>query len=415
MKLTKRTLETLACDPNRKDRIHFDDDLPGFGLRVTAAGGKMWLIQYRASGIIRRMKIGNATILEPDKARILAKELLGRVAGGSDPFAEKQANIEAARQAARKVADDVRADDLTLRRLIDAYDDKYASRKRSGTESIRAIRFGFASWLDRPANSFSIPEMVNRFDAMVENQGGPMANRTLAYARKMFNWAVARQMIPASPLAGLPAPAIERSRDRTLSTEELKAVWIACEGLSYPLSQMIKILLLTLQRRSEVAEMRWPELSNDLSTWTIPAERAKNGKAHIVHLSSQAQEALATIHRIAHCPFVFTTTGKTPVSGFSKAKATLDAMSRVGHWRLHDFRRTGVTALADMGFAPHVCDRLLNHVSGTISGVAAVYQRSEFLIERKRALEAWGTHIEGLTNRYSLTSKIVRLDNSQAA
>ncbi|MGH7226100.1 MAG: site-specific integrase, partial [Gemmataceae bacterium] len=190
-----------------------------------------------------------------------------------------------------------------------------------------------------------------------------------------------------------PAPTDEKARDRVLTKDELKAVWAASGELDSPFKQMVRLLILTLQRRGEVAGMRWCELSADRSLWTIPAERAKNGKAHIVHLSPQAQAILAEVHRIDACPFVFSTTAKTPVSGFSKAKNALDEKSKVTNWRFHDFRRTGVTGLADMGFPPHVCDRLLNHVTGSIQGVAAVYQRQEFLAERKTALDAWAEYL----------------------
>ena len=414
MRLTKRTVDALACDAGRKDRIFFDDDLPGFGLRVTTKGAKTWLIQYRAAGKVRRMKLGSTLILEPDKARDMAKEMLGRVAGGSDPFAEARELAQAARQAELETAETAKAEAFTLRKLIDEFGTKYASRKRSGSEALRAIRVNFADWLDRPANSLTIAEMVKRLDAIAEERGGPMANRTLAYARKMFNWAVARQLVPTSPLKGVAAPADETSRDRVLTKDELKAVWNASGDLDSPFKQVIRLLILTLQRRSEVAEMRWCELSADRSLWTIPAERAKNGKAHIVHLSAQAQAVMSEVDPIEDCPYVLSTTGKTPISGFSKVKATLDDNSKVKNWRLHDFRRTGVTGLADMGFPPHVCDRLLNHVSGTISGVAAVYQRSEFLPERKKALEAWGSYVEGLATDRAETN-VVSLDRPRAS
>jgi integrase len=173
------------------------------------------------------------------------------------------------------------------------------------------------------------------------------------------------------------------------------------------------VLLLTLARRDEVAAMRWSELSDD--TWTLPATRAKNGKAHVVHMSAPVRDILAAQPRIAGCSLVFPGDGlRGPIRGFSYIKRRLDSVIAAATqyeaeprampaWTFHDFRRAGVTALAGMGFAPHVCDRLLNHVTGSISGVAAVYQRHEFLAERKAALGAWAAHIlaaaEGVTQR----------------
>ncbi len=161
----------------------------------------------------------------------------------------------------------------------------------------------------------------------------------------------------------------------------------------------------TLQRRDEVAALRWEELSADLTTWTLPADRAKNGRGHIVHLPEPAQTIIKALPRRKGCPFVFAAKSNKPVSAFSLAKRKLDAAvaeqcTKIKHsatalpgWTMHDFRRAGVTTLAGMGFAPHVCDRLLNRVTGNISGVAAVYQRNQFLPERQAALNAWAAHV----------------------
>jgi integrase len=159
------------------------------------------------------------------------------------------------------------------------------------------------------------------------------------------------------------------------------------------------LLLLTAQRREEVAALRWSELSADLSIWALPGSRAKNGRAHVVHLADPARAILASVPRIVGQDLVFSVTGTTAPSGFSKAKLALDAATaketgaEIAGWRFHDFRRTAVTWLAGAGFPPHVADRLLNHVGGSIQGVAAIYQRSEFLAERKAALAAWGAHV----------------------
>lgn len=185
--------------------------------------------------------------------------------------------------------------------------------------------------------------------------------------------------------------------------------------MAYPFGPFFRLLLLTLQRRTEVAEMRWEEISPDLTTWTIPAERTKNNKAHIVHLSEPARHVLAALHRQTNpktgaiSTYVFTNTGRTPISDFSGAKERLEKLIEADPaknssgkevcalpapgWRLHDLRRTGVTVMARLGIGPHVADRVLNHVQGTIKGVAAVYQRHEFLKEREIALDRWAVHV----------------------
>ena len=151
----------------------------------------------------------------------------------------------------------------------------------------------------------------------------------------------------------------------------------------------VRFLMLTLARRDEVAQMRWSEVAPDLSRWTIPAERVKNGRAHMVHLAAPAQVVLAGVPRLDPDGLVFATGPGKALTTFSWMVRQIQASSGTAGWRLHDVRRTGVTALAGMGFPPHVCDRLLNHVTGAIQGIAAVYQRAEFLAERKAALEAW--------------------------
>jgi integrase len=160
---------------------------------------------------------------------------------------------------------------------------------------------------------------------------------------------------------------------------------------------IIRMLILTAQRRNEVSEMTWDELDLDSSQWEIPSARTKNEKPHTVHLSEQAASVISGISSIGS--FVFTSNGKTPFSGFSKSKKRLDELSGVTNWRLHDIRRTVTSGMAKLGIAPHIADKILNHQSGTISGVAAVYQRHEFLEERKTALDVWGNYVQSLLDK----------------
>jgi integrase len=209
-----------------------------------------------------------------------------------------------------------------------------------------------------------------------------------------------RRRLVVNPFAGLPViEGAHPSRDRVLTDAEVGAIWRASGAMGLPFGPLLRLLLLTAQRREEVAALRWSELSADLTTWTLPAARAKNGKAHVVHLAEPARAILASVPRIVGQDLVFSVTGTTAPSGFSKAKIALDAGiakelgAQIAGWRFHDFRRTAVTWLAGAGFPPHVADRLLNHVGGSIQGVAAIYQRSEFLAERKAALAAWSAHV----------------------
>jgi integrase len=224
-----------------------------------------------------------------------------------------------------------------------------------------------------------------------------------------------RRLVPGNPFVAVTVEARETSRDRVLSDAELAEAWNAAGTLGYPFGPFIRLLILTLQRRGEVAGMRWDELAPDLSTWTIPGHRTKNDKAHIVHLAPAARTVLRQVKRTKGAQLVFTTTGDTPISAFTRARARLAeaidearALSAEAAgtkpppkrakkpdrgWTLHDLRRTGVTKLAALGIPPYVADRVLNHVQGTIRGVAAVYQRHEFLAERLAAIETWAEFV----------------------
>jgi integrase len=189
------------------------------------------------------------------------------------------------------------------------------------------------------------------------------------------------------------------ARDRVLSDVEIKAFWAACERSGWPFGPLFKLLLLTGQRREEVGALRWGEFDLDSGTWTIPATRAKNKKLHDVHLSAFALELLAGLPRMGD--LLFASRGAAP-SGYSKAKGRLDCFvgeivgGTVEPWVLHDLRRTTASGMARLNIAPHVVDRVLNHVSGTIRGVARIYNRYDYRDERMAALEAWGRHIEAL-------------------
>ena len=154
----------------------------------------------------------------------------------------------------------------------------------------------------------------------------------------------------------------------------------------------MEFLALTAQRREEVAGLRWDEMDLARRVWTIPKARTKNAKAHMVHLSKQALAVLKRADRKG--PVVFTLLGTKPFQDFTHAKRRLDQLSGVTEWRLHDLRRTCVSGMARLGVAPHIADKILNHQAGTISGVAAVYQRHDFLAERRAALDQWGAHVD---------------------
>jgi integrase len=201
-------------------------------------------------------------------------------------------------------------------------------------------------------------------------------------------------ILERSPCDGVRAPTAERARDRILTDGELAGIIRAARQLGGPYGAIVEVLALTGQRRDEVARMSWEEVDLGRRVWTLPALRTKNDKAHIVQLTDPAVAVIGAQPHLGR--LVFSRNGVTPIGDFSSQKRKLDDLCNVPHWRLHDLRRTMVSGMASLGMAPHVADKILNHAAGTISGVAAVYQRHEFLNERRDALERWGAHVVGL-------------------
>jgi integrase len=252
----------------------------------------------------------------------------------------------------------------------------------------------FAGHLNRPAAALARGDAVDVLDAMARAGRAAMAGRTLAYARACFGWAARRGKVVGNPFQGLPIATGSEARDRVLTDAEIGAIWRAADRMGWPFGPVVKLLLLTAQRRDEVAQMLWGEIAPDLGAWTIPKERLNSGRAHMVHLAPEARAVLAEVPRLDGCDLVFSTNGRRPVSGFTKAKERLDRLSGVAGWRLHDLRRTAVSWMAGAGFSPLVADLVLAHATRTnMTTVGRVYQRANMLPERRAALEAWAKHV----------------------
>src|SRR5262245_62102020 len=247
------------------------------------------------------------------------------------------------------------------------------------------------AWIGRSIQEITKRDVVEVVSA-IEQRGAPVAaNKTLKSLKTFFRWCVGRAVLDQSPAEGVPLPSKEVARDRVLDDNELAHIILAARKIGGAYGGIVEFLTLTGQRREEVARLEWAELDLTRRVWTLPKSRTKNAKAHVVHLSEQSMAVLARADQPG--PYVFSLLGTKPFQEFSRAKRRLDQLSGVAGWRLHDLRRTCVSGMARLGIAPHVADKILNHQSGAISGVAAVYQRHEFMCERQAALERWGTHI----------------------
>ena len=224
-------------------------------------------------------------------------------------------------------------------------------------------------------------------------------------------------LVSQSPTDRVKAPVPETPRDRVLSDSELALILRAADIVGHPFGPYFKILILTGTRREEVAGMRWSELDPDLTIWTIPRERVKNGIEHTIPLAPWARSIVGTLPRIAGSGgFAFTVNGRNSISGYSKAKRELDAEisslnggAPIAPWRIHDLRRTFATGLARLGVQLPVVEKLLNHTSGSFAGVAGVYQRHDFADEKRHALERWAAHVADLVSGHR-SPNVVRLE-----
>jgi integrase len=401
-RLTKRVVDDAICPPGRRDIWLFCSELRGFAVRITAQGAKVFHLQYKAAGKVKRLALGEYGAVTVDQARKRAEVARGEVKAGGDPKAVQVAGRKAARDAAK-------ADAFTLRALASTWRELHLDvhrKPRYAAESERTIHLALPAWLDRPAASINATVIQEALDHITRTRGPGAARQAHRLLRAAFEWTRLRGDLPRNPLAELARVKKGRDRDRALTDAELAAVWRAAEKLGHPYGPFIRFLILTLQRREDLAGMSWAEVSPDLTTWTQPAGRTKNGRPHIVHLAPAARSILRALPRFQDCPLVFTNTGKTGLSGFSPAKARLDRQvtqdraklgekpAELAPWRFHDLRRTGVTTMARLGISSDVADRILNHAaSASKSGVKAVYQMHEYTREREKALSRWASHV----------------------
>ena len=353
-------------------------------------------------------------------AHRLVAELQHEIAQGRDPAAVHLKNKRDRRAAASEAAANTFAG--AARAFIEQYARKKVRRWQElarllglAPETLALIPKGLAErWADRPvagidghdihavvdeARRLGIPGLERRTDGVSE----PRARKMFGVLSKLFAWLIRGRRVAANPCASVARPEIPKARDRVLAVGEIKRFWKAADSEAEPVAGLLKFLMLTGCRLNEVAGMRWAELDDD-ATWLIPGERTKNHRPHLVPLPPLARDLLASAKRVEGCPFVFSTTGSTPVSGWQRIKAGLDtAMKPATPFVLHDLIRTAATGMADIGIAPHIVEAVLNHVSGVRAGVAGTYNRALYAAEKKAALERWAAHIEGLMSERAAT------------
>ena len=391
MRLTKANLAKLTLPAGKAEAIVFDDDMPGFGLRIRAGGKRTWIAQYRLGTKQRRITLGTSETVDPDKARQLAKATLARVSLGEDPQGVK---VEARAQAA-----------VTLGAVVPKYLAHVEGRQRPGHHA-DVKRYFDRHWSPLAGSALSSIDrqrVAARLLELAKDNGPFAANRARAALSAFYTWAIGEGLAHANPVSGTNKPAEETARDRVLSDAELALVWRCAGAGDYGV--IVRLLTLTACRREEVAALGWSELHG--STWTIPGERTKNGLPHELPLPPAVVALLDGVARRDERDLAFGSRSG-PFSGWSKSKAELDARmlmelkaergskAVLTPWRHHDLRRTAATRMGDLGVQPHVVEAVLNHISGSKAGVAGIYNRAAYRDEKRAALALWAERVEEL-------------------
>ena len=309
MKLTKATVETLKLPAGKSETIVFDETLPGFGLRIRAGGKRTWIAQYRLGSKQRRLTLGTVETLDPDKARQRAKSALSKAHLGTDPQLEK---AEARAQAA-----------VTFGKVVDSYLRRFAAKRLKAStfrDTERYLRQHWGMLSRAPIQKVTRADVAAGLAKIAEESGGVAANRARTALGSLYAWAIAEGLTDASPVVGTRKAIDEKARDRVLTDEELQLIWrYAGEG---DFGDIVRLLVLTGQRREEVAAMTWDEVDLKNATWRIGGERTKNARPHDVPLSQSALEILRARRQVDGRALVFGRSG--PFSGWSKAKTSLD-------------------------------------------------------------------------------------------
>jgi integrase len=423
VKLTDAAVRRLTAPKNARID-YFDAAFPGLALRVTGGADlrperRTWTLFYRFGGKQRRLTFepGYPALGLAD-ARVAATQAQLQIKAGVDPAEVKAAAEETA----------ARAPD-TFSHVVETFIRLDLERRKRAPRYIAETRRIFGNhvlprWAGRDIKSITRRDVIELLDAVMDGgtvakdadgkrkklSGGPIiANRTLAAVRALFNWALRRGMIDATPAALVEAPGEETARARILTADEIRAVWAVAGGLGYPFGPFFQLALITGQRREEVAQLQWPHVDLHEMTWTLPAEATKAARTHVVPLAPLAIDILKALPRktvtdgrgTKPSRYAFTTSGEAPISGFSKAKTRLDlaiAKARDGvalaPWTIHDARRTAATEMGRLGVSRFIIGKVLNHADRSVTGI---YDRHAYLQEKRHALETWAAYLDSLS------------------
>jgi integrase len=338
---------------------------------VRASGARTWIYQYKIGGKTRRLVLGHVTAIKPARAREIAGELHAKVRLGGDPASEKRQNAQRTLN--------------TFGTLAERFLDQYKRRPRTKYEVERHLQKYAAPLHPAPVDAITLQDCAALLAKIDKASGGITANRVRATLSAVFSWAMREGLALSNPVANTNKRE-EKARDRVLSNDELKRIWNAAGDEAY--GTIVKLLILTGQRRSEISELRWSELDFSTGVINLPGDRTKNKRPHVIPLSPAARALLMKLPRSGDLVFEFT--------AWAYQKDIFDKRSGVNGWVIHDLRRTVATGMADIGIQPHIIEAVLNHVSGHKGGVAGIYNRSSYAAEKAAALARWDERVEAI-------------------
>jgi len=385
MKLTTKNVHTLRLPSGKSEHVYWDDDVPGFGLRLREGGSRRLIFQYGRRPT-RKMKLGAVSAVDFEKARKTARSLYHRVQVGEDPARD-------AADAKVKMAE-------TLGATIKLYLARQKGRvkPRSLVEIERHLLVHLRLLHSLPLAKIERRTIAARLSEIEQTSGKRTRNSVRATLHAMYAWSIQEGMAEFNPVTGT-SRAPEKSRDRVLSATEINVIWNALPDDHF--GAIIKLLALTSARANEIAALRWEEVHDNMIV--LPAERTKNSRSHVIPLSEPARAILAAQPRRANADgqtrelvFGF---GAGGFAGWGKCRKRLNeritkaAGKALPHWTPHDLRRTAATMMAELGVQPHVIEAVLNHVSGHRAGVAGIYNRASYEREKTIALDLWADRL----------------------
>ena len=378
MKLTVKTTDALRLAPGERDKIWFDDDIAGWGLRIREGGKRAWIYQYAIGGRTRRLTFGTYPAMSVTTARGQAEQLHAQTKLGRDPAREK---ADAKARAGETFADCLNVY-LRYRRAQGKLRATHPERDRTSSERESARAPQHRHRQARP------PGDRGGAQSLRTERGPVQANRARASVIKFLNWCAGEGYIDFNP-AQLINKNPERPRDRLLSMDELAQIWRALPAGDF--GDILRLLALLGQRRDEIAQLDWKEVDLGRGVIALPASKMKNRRPHVVHLGPTAVAILQARDR-GERPLVFGT-GHGGFSGWSQSKARLDAKLELEPWVLHDLRRAVSTHMNEIGVTPHIVEAVLGHVSGSRGGVAGVYNLAAYEPDKRAAMLRWDEHL----------------------